>query len=46
MDWGTMGGHSIIIAMLGYIARALHVNGIRFDIRIWRNGNGSSGNGK
>ena len=30
--------HWAIFAMVSYVARALHVNGIKFDIRIWRNG--------
>ena len=38
MDSGSMVGHSLILAALAWIGRALHQSGIRFDFHIWKNG--------
>ena len=38
MDTGSMIGHGLILSFLGWIARTMHMNGIKFEIRIWKNG--------
>jgi hypothetical protein len=38
MDLVTMGTHGVLAGMLAWVLRAMHVNGWRVDIHIWRNG--------
>ena len=37
-EWVTMAGHIILAGLSIVTLIVLHRNGIKFDVRIWRNG--------
>lgn len=38
MEVSSWEAHGVLALMLGYIIKALHSNGIRWEIRIYKNG--------